>query len=236
MKTKVFSALLLLTAGALSALSCKKDDYPPYDIMVANAVVTVKPDEAGFYLQLDDSTVIYPTNVKESPFGDKEVRAFINYKVEQKYGKGEHPRTSLFAQDGYIYWFKDLLTKATVETKGTSEEDKTEYGNDAVEVVNAFPTVCEDGYLTLRFRAYWGLNGSVKHTVNLVTGTDPDDPYLVVFRHNDNGDTKDVLSDAYVAFNLSSLPDTNGEKVTLKLKYNTGNSDKIIKFDYKTRK
>ena len=68
--------------AAVSMQSCTKDDGFSYEDLIPNAVVTVKPDGDKFYLQLDDKTVIYPSNMTKSPYGDKEVRAFTNYKLE----------------------------------------------------------------------------------------------------------------------------------------------------------
>ncbi len=228
MKMNRILIALAASMAMVSFNSCdKSQDGIPYDQLFANAVVTVKPSGDTFYLQLDDSTIVKPSNLTKSPFGDSEVRAFTNYKVESQ-TKGE--------QVGYINWMRQMLTKQTVASQGT-EKDKEEYGNDVVDVVNAFPTVCEDGYLTLRFRTYWGRSSSVKHTVNLVTGVDESDPYLVEFRHNDGGDLKEIESDAYVSFRLSELPDTEGQTVKLKVRYKASSGDnKIITFDYKTRK
>lgn len=226
MKNNRLLAVAAIAASAASLLSCMKDDGVSYSDVIPNAVVTVKPDGDKFFLQLDDSTVIYPSNVAKSPFGDKEVRAFINYRVESEV-KGE--------QTGFINWFRALLTKQTVESNGV-EADIEKYGDDPVELVNAFPTVCEDGYLTLRFRTMWGRFGSVQHEVNLITGADPEDPYLVEFRHNAHGDLDEVISDAYVAFRLDKLPDTAGKTVKLKVRYKTpSGEDKTVSFDYKTR-
>lgn len=35
--------------------------------------------DGSFFLQLNDSTTLLPTNMSSSPFGDKEVRALVNY-------------------------------------------------------------------------------------------------------------------------------------------------------------
>ena len=226
MKNNRLLAAAAIAASAASLFSCMKDDGISYSDVIPNAVVTVKPDGDKFFLQLDDSTVIYPSNMDKSPFGDKEVRAFLNYRIENEV-KGE--------QTGYINWLRALLTKQTVESKGT-DSDIENYGNDPIDLVNAFPTVCEDGYLTLRFRTVWGRFGSIQHEVNLITGVDPEDPYLVEFRHNAHGDLNEVVSDAYVAFRLDRLPDTKGKTVKLKVRYRTPSGDaKTVSFDYKTR-
>lgn len=60
--------------------SCKEDNYSYYVLPYPNALVTVKPQQDNsFYLQLDDSTTLLPTNLATSPFGEKEVRALVNY-------------------------------------------------------------------------------------------------------------------------------------------------------------
>lgn len=55
------------------------DDYP-YSKVLPNALVTVKPvDDGSYFLQLDDSTTLLPVNMTSSPFGQKEVRALVNF-------------------------------------------------------------------------------------------------------------------------------------------------------------
>ena len=92
----------------------------------------------------------------------------------------------------------------------------------------------EDGYLTLHFQTYWG-PGHILHLVNLVTGTDPADPYKVVFRHNANGDNYGQADDAIVAFDLRDLPDTQGATVDLTLEWLSFSGVKSAKFKYRTR-
>lgn len=49
---------------------------------------------------------------------------------------------------------------------------------------------------------------------------DAENPYEVEFRHNAFGDVYGEPADGLVAFNLDSLPDTEGKTVKLKLKWN----------------
>lgn len=225
--TKLFTTgAIALTTMALTLTSCLKDDGTDLDALVPNAVVTVKPSGDSFFLQLDDNTVLHPSNITKSPFGDKEVRAFTNYKEE---GKKDDKQMI------HVNWMKELLTKQTDATKGSEEADRKEFGNDPVELINAFPTVCEDGYLTLRFRTVWGRYTNIKHRVSLITGTDPKDPYTLVFRHDACGDMPNIETDGYVAFRLNSLPDTKGETVKLKVKFLSPRGEKVAEFQYKTR-
>ena len=224
MKT-TFLNITAVTLAITMLQSCLKsnDDYSE---LVPNAVVTVKPDGNSFYLQLDDETVLYPSNLTKSPFGDKEVRAFTNYKDDKNI---DGKKTVI------VNWLREMLTQETDESKGSKEADIKEYGNDPVEIINLFPTVCEDGYLTLRFEAPWSRNSAVQHRISLITGTDKDDPYTVVLRHNAFDDEQDVIATSYVSFRLDKLPDTKGETVTLKVKFLSPEGEKTAKFDYKTR-
>lgn len=160
--------------------SCLDDDDNYYYGRIPNALVTVKTDaDNTLYLQLDDETTLLPTNLSTSPFGDKEVRALVNYEeVENpgnKYSKAVH-----------VNWIDSILTKPIAVDLG--EENDKVYGTDPVEIVNDWVTIAEDGYLTLRFRTVWG-DGFKTHFVNLLLSRNPENPYEVEFRHNANGDT-----------------------------------------------
>lgn len=233
MKTNVFR-WLAITAAVLTAAACnlEKDDFDP-SIMTPSALVTVKTDQnnSRVWFQLDDKTVLYPVNMKKSPFGNKEVRALVNYRkptdVEMQEG-------GLFdeANNVYVNWLDSILTKKSAPNLG-KEENILKYGNDPVEMINDWVTTVEDGYITLRFRTYW-TNG-IMHTVNLVTGSDPNDPYKVVFYHDAGGDFFGEAGDALVAFRLSDLPDTHGETVDLTLEWQSFSGRRTAKFKYCTR-
>lgn len=224
----VFSKLFLMTgalACAFSFYSCDDDD-DDYSKIYPNALVTVKNSaDDVFFLQLDEETTLLPTNVKKSPFGDKEVRALVNYnEVDQPSGA--------FTKAVYINWIDSILTKNIAPDLG--EENDDVYGTDPVEMVKDWVTIAEDGYLTLRFRTVWG--GGKKHFVNLLQSTDPEKPFEVEFRHNAYGDVNGVTGDGLVAFKLDQLPDTEGETVKLKLKWQSFSGEKSAEFDYCTRK
>ena len=223
-KTLLFVGAIVCTIGLQSCLD--DDDNNAYYLRYPNALVTVKgaADDA-FFLQLDDKTTLLPTNVKTSPFGDKEVRALVNYS-EVNEPSGDYTKAV------HINWIDSILTKPIAPDLG--EENDEVYGTDPVEIVNDWVTIAEDGYLTLRFRTIWG--GSKKHFVNLLLGQNPENPYEVEFRHNAYGDTYGSEGDGLVAFKLDELPDTEGKIVKLKLKWKSFSGEKSAEFDYCTRK
>lgn len=225
---KFLAVALSAVVSAITFGSCDNDDtYVWYYPSLPNAMVTVKPiDGAGFYMQLDDSTTLYPVNMAVSPYGDKEVRALVNYREVK-------PVTDSYTKSVAVNWIDSILTKPAVAYPADGETDK--YGEDPIEIVRDWVNIAEDGYLTLRFRTRWGGNG-VAHYVNLLTGVNPDDPYEVEFRHNAYGDLNGEVGDALVAFRLDGLPDTGGKTVELTLRYKSYSGEKTVKFDYCSRK
>ena len=215
----------LATASVMTSCDDWDDTYYVFPYQ-ANAMVTVKTANDGdWYMQLDDETTLYATNMHQAPY-DKEVRALVNcYEV-----RGD---ANGYTKAVYVNWIDSILTKPTVPDKGLQNDSV--YGNDPVEIVKDWVTIAEDGYLTLRFRTRWGGNG-IAHRVNLLVGVNPENLYEVEFRHDAQGDTNGIWGDGLVAFRLSDLPDTNGETVKLKLTWNSFSGEKSTEFDYCTRK
>lgn len=224
-KIKLSVLLLGLVISGFTFQSCSDDDDNCDDASFPNALVTVKSEADGScFLQLDDSTTLYPVNMAKSPYS-KEVRALTNFKKVEK-------KSDKYTYSVYVNWLDSILTKNMVASVG--DKDDTTYGNDPVEIVNDWVTIAEDGYLTLRFRTRWG-NYST-HIVNLVASANPDKPYEIVFRHNANGDRYGYIADGLVAFKLDKLPDTNGKTVDLTLKWNSFSGEKSVVFKYCTHK
>ncbi len=220
-------AVLGMITSMVTLQSCSSDNDGP-SVVSANALVTVKPnaDNTHVYLQLDDNTTLFPVNMSKSPFGNKEVRALINYTESEGY-------VGPYNYGVNVNWIDSILTKPMVTNYG-EEDNWTKYGSDEIEIVNDWVTVAEDGYLTLRFRTQWG-NGVVHH-VNLVYRDDINNPYTVTFYHNANGDKTGIINDGLVAFKLDDLPDTKGETVDLTLQWKSYSGMKSTKFKYCTRK
>ena len=223
MKTKLWMMSALVALAAAAALQSCNDDDDNRNLAYPNALVTLKTNASGtFFLQLDDSTTVIPTNMKASPYGKKEVRALANINMDAKEPK-DHVKS------GYVNWLDSILTKNMAPNLG--DKNDATYGNDPVELVKDWTTLVEDGYLTLRFRTYFGYGK--RHVLNLIpTGK----PYEVELRHNAQCDDRRVVRDGLVAFRLSSLPDTQGKEVELTVKWKSFNGDKSAKFKYRTRK
>ena len=221
--TTKLSVILLAMATTLFS-SCDLDDNDNEVSFRPTALVTVKPDTDSFFLQLDDSTRLFPVNMTKSPFGDKEVRALVNYNIEEK-------KSSM--QSVHINWIDSIRTKMTVPSLG--DKNNTTYGNDPVEIVNDWVTVAEDGYLTLRVRTRWGYGNKV-HYLNLLTGVNPENPYEVELRHDAKGDSPIQMGDALIAFNLRELlKDADKEKVKFTLRWNSFSGAKKTEFELKSK-
>lgn len=230
MKKLRFNKMLLAMAMCLSAFtfqSCNTDD-DDWQQNLPNALVTVKQNGDATYLQLDDNTTLLAKNLSKHPFGGKQVRALVNYSTTNE-------KSNDYNQVVNINWIDSILTKKPVPYLATPAENDEKYGNDEVDIVRDWVTVAEDGYLTLRFRAFWG--GVKPHYINLVTGVNPENPYEVELRHNQNGDPMYRMGDALVAFDLNdALPDTEGKTVKLTIRWKSSNGDKKVDFDYCSRK
>ena len=103
-----------------------------------------------------------------------------------------------------------------------------------MDIVEDWMTSVEDGYLTLHYSTFWG-DGSVPHSLKLITGENPEDPYEVRLVHLNNGDAALEEADALIYFDLASLPPTGGSGRKLTLKWKNGGGNTAKSFLYKSR-
>ena len=97
-----------LIASSLTLNSC---DYNDNNVVLRRptALVTVYPSAPdGFFMQLDESMSLVPTNMKASPFGDKKVRALVNYTIEEESYGGNQLSV-------YVNWIDSIRTKQSVK-------------------------------------------------------------------------------------------------------------------------
>lgn len=217
-------AAITLFGSAAFFQSCDDDD--DVDLRLPTAIVTVCPGEDGsFVMNLDNETVLQPTNMKKSPFGKKEVRALVNYTETAA------SESKSVLRNVQVNWIDSIRTKAPVHATGIDDDEA--FGNDPVEIVADWVTVAEDGYITLRVRTLWG-NSREPHVINLVTGVNPEDPYEMELCHDAKGDVAGYMGDALIAFNLNDMPDLK-DTVKIKLRWESFSGEKTAEFDLKMR-
>lgn len=226
MKTRKLSVLVLGFLASVFGLTSCDMDSDNYNVQRPTALVTVYPvTSESFRMQLDDQTVLFPTNMKASPFGDKKVRALVSYEYEEDANLNSNLRNVR------VNWIDSIRTKQPVVSKGSDDEKL--YGNDGIEIVRDWVTVAEDGYLTLRLRTIWG---GGKHIINLVGGVNKDNVYEFDLRHNAQGDISGVLGDALIAFDLNSMWPDHPEEVKIKLNWKSFSGKKSMEFPLKMHK
>lgn len=221
------AVVAFITCITMPSCDSDNDDFPVFPLNRPNAIVTVKPsaDATSFYMQLDDSTRIAASNMKAAPYGKREVRAFVNYRIlTQSADKRKY--------DVYVNWIDSILTKPMTDNLG-ADGNAERYRQDPVELLRDW-TVSEDGYLTIHFRTQWAPN-ETPHYVNLVA-TNPANPYELTFFHNAQGVKGGYWGDGIVAFRLDRLPDTGGRTVEMKLNWQSFSGAKSVTFRYSSRK
>ena len=222
---RIFTKSLLLAAAILSLASCRLD-YDAPSLLYPNAIVTVKTAEDGTcFLQLTDDVAVKPVNLSASPY-KREVRALVNITEE-----GDSP-DSRFDKLVKVNSIDSVRTKAAVPTLGGIGDAET-YGDEPIEVIGYWVTGLEDGYLTLAFCAYWG-DPARKHSIDLVAGTDPEDPGLYVLRHNaleDRNAPESFRMTGTIAFNLRDGEGAWPRNLRLKYKSFTGERTLVFSSD-----
>lgn len=225
-KIKQAGLCVLMLAAAVVLQSCSDDDDDDgYSRVMPNAVVTLKtnPGDGSFYMQLNDSTTLVPSNIKSSPYGGKEVRALVNFRYE-------NPQAGHSAQTVFVNWIDTIRTKDMAPDLGAGNDSV--YGADPLEVVDDWTTVVEDGYLTLRFRTRF--TGYHTHVLNLVRGEKPGE---VVLHHDAKGDGNyGQVADGLIAFRLDSLKLDYSHAGSLTLKWKSYSGDKSVSLPYHQRK
>ncbi len=220
------SVLALGLMAALPVLNSCDTDSDDVDVWRPTALVTVYPGtSSGFTMQLDDKTTLVPTNMTASPFGEKNVRALVNYTEENA--------TNGSIRNVHVNWIDSIRTKLPVETLGA--DDEKQYGNDPIEIVRDWVTVAEDGFITLRVRTRWGTFYGCQptHVLNLVGGVNKDNVYEFDLRHNAQGDTNGQMGDALIAFNLNSRWSELPNNVKIKINWQSFSGKKSAEFSLK---
>lgn len=225
MKTlKTFLLVLGTILVSTTLYSCLDDDDYSLD-KFSVGVATIKPlGNNAYYLQWDDETTFWPAAGATPHFGvDKERRAFINFTL-----LGDSTTSNIGNYDYAIRVNRidSVLTKDIAADLGDKNDEV--YGSDPVWMKTIW---IEDGYLNCQFESYF--DGVTKHFINLVK-KDGSDPYELEFRHNAFENLSGGQGWGLAAFRLNSLPDTNGETVTMKVNYKSYNGNETIELKYKS--
>ena len=234
LKMSFFRTLITLSAAAAMVLACSKaydgremafpssnsgEYYSDGKKAAKEATVTVVIKDGKYYLWIDADTFALISNqdVCSGP-GTRAVASYILLDTPD----GQTPEV-------YVNWMEPIDTHPI--TAGEYKSGAAPTG-DPLDIVDNWMTSCEGGYLTIRYTAWWG--GKVRHDLSLVGGTSKD-PYQLLLIHDAHNDPMEGISDALVAFDLSSLPDTEGKTVTLKVLYKSlEGTVKTVEFAYCT--
>lgn len=228
-----------VAAFVFSAVSCTKDDAQ--QIFVSSATFK-RIDEKTCYLKDSDSTAFIPYELPAGFLpGVSEKRVLVWFTTD---GKPLEKGIEGF-KDTYLINIEAIDTVYTMEpvqSKGSSQADSLEYGDDLIGVFLdngiTFPyTSVEDGYLCVRFVYYANFYSGAEHRFSLVAGVNPDDPYEVELRHDASGDIFGDQYGGFIAFPLKSLPSTEGvtKKLTLVWKSSLTSNRERFSFDYCSR-
>ena len=230
---KTLRAFLLVIGIALVSLtlpSCLDDDdsYSLGDIWIA--VATVVPEGNNvYYLRLDDGDKLWPAATNYPNYQPKpNQRALVNFTILADSTQSNLGGFSHYVQVNAIH---NILTKSIAKNEGAANDSI--YGTDPVSLYENNMWI-GDGYLNIYFETLWG--GKTAHFINLIQPDAENDPYTLEFRHNAYDDPQYTIGAGRVAFNLSSLPDTNGETVDLVVNYWTSDGKQAYKLKYNSDK
>lgn len=226
MKARYLSILLAFAAVfSCSKMEADRSSSPTpadpgtstYSSQLTDAVITLRQDSSGeYYFYVTDSYSVYPVNTEKIDF-PVGTRATTRFSMES-------------VRDGKVY--VRIVELDEIETKDLLPEDDPSFGGDPLDIVDDWRTTVEDGFLTIRYRTFWG-EESRWHDLRLYRTSEA---YTLMLRQDDGGDPDDYRGDALVAFRLDTLPDTAGETVDLAVGYlSLDGTLKTKIFKYRTR-
>jgi len=215
--------VLMLTIGVLSSSllfsSCLDDDgYSLGDYWLGVATIE-SLDSSEHFFRLDDGTSLWPAagSYVGHNLNDGQ-RTWLNYTILSDSLNG-------FSHFVKVNGVDPILTKKMAEDLG--EKNDSVYGTDPVKIRDLW---IGDGYLNVMFMFNYG--GSERHLVNLLPIGDEKNAYQVEFRHNAYKDPPQAAVPGIVCFDLSGLPDTEGETVKLTVKVSTFNGERTYELEY----
>ena len=185
------------------------------------AIVSVKQSPTDtLYFQVDDTTRLFPRNFTDEKLVGERIVCDISV-----YNK-------VMGSYGYV---TDVNYYDSIDN-GEFTADVSAPGDDGLDIVFDWMTGAEDGYLTLHYSTWWGDEG-IRHRFRLIAGTNPEDPYELVLRHDAAGDKHQEQGESLVYFDINTLPETGDEYKILTLKWkDCAGKTESHKFRFKSRK
>lgn len=203
-------ATAMLMALPVIFTACDNDDCDDLPTRVYNALVTVCSSQEGTTLVINDTLTVKAANVTSALYDKSEVRALISMASTSPGNKivdGQSVR---------------LLSIDTIRTKPSTlwtEALDKQLGNAPVIIKDDWMTIGEDGYLTLRFNIMTGTK-NVAHSLHLLKGRNPENPYDLELRHTDRGNSGSRYVEGLIAFDIKDiLPNGTDKKVQLTVHY-----------------
>lgn len=214
---------ILLLSMSLLFNSCLDDDGYSLDKYWLGVATVESLDNSKHYFRLDDGNTLYPAagSYTGHNLNDGQ-RTWLNYTILGDSLNG-------FAHYVKVNGVDPILTKKIVEDLG--EKNDSVYGNDQVRIKDIW---IGDGYLNVIFMFNYG--GMQRHFINLLSKGDDENPYQLEFRHNAYNDPPQAAVPGIVCFDLSDLPDTNGETVKLTVKVSTFSGERTFELEYNSEK
>lgn len=203
--------------------SCSDDDDAVYSLdSFVVEIMTAEPiSENSYYFIRDNGETLWPLANSDYGFAPKSrQRAQVNYTMLSDSIPG-------YSHGIKVNWVDGILTKTIAPNENTLNDSI--YGTDPIELI-AMET--GGGYLDILFGANYGNSGE-SHYVNLIPADSINKAsYDLEFRHNAYDDPPLMSAQGLVSFDLSTLPDTGGETVTLRIKFNTFDGEIIKEIDF----
>mgnify|MGYP002623620940 FL=1 len=197
-------------------------------------VTTMTAADGTFYLRESENRLLRPVNMKDSPYGNKEVRAVVIYK-EVVQSSSQNPKMV----DVYVTWIEEIYT---MSAKDIADRVAGQYDYDAdwepaltvrsIDIVNDWVNSLTDGYLTLHYH----VDGYDLNDIYLLTGQNPDDPYeMTLYGIPVVSNSNTIMpSDGLIAYKLDNLPPTGGEVKIVTLRWYSPTGWKKAQFYYRT--
>jgi hypothetical protein len=227
MDMKILKQLTMVTLAVvlLTACSAKDDEFSLDKFRVSIATVNNPNEKNVFFLQLDDSTLLWTAATAFHNYAPKNgQRVIANYTL-----LADKRPTGMYDYDVRLNDVYEVLTKPIFNITPATQDS---IGNNPIEVTNAW---IGSHFLNVEF-AFFGFDRV--HYINLVKDdakSYDDGKIHLEFRHNARGDSPMYRRYGIVSFDISSLIDPTVTEIPLVMHVNKPNQteDQLINFTFR---